>query len=74
MSMGFSRQEDWSGLPCPSPGGFPNPGIKSGSPALQTDPLPSEPPRKLSKPLSYKIFLKGHFKSIKGKYLLFLIH
>ena len=35
-SMEFSRQEYWSGLPFPSPGDLPNPGIKSGSPALQT--------------------------------------
>ena len=45
-SMGFSRQEYWSGLPFPSPGDPPNPGIKPGSPALQTDTLPSEPPEK----------------------------
>ena len=43
-SMGFSRQEYWSGLPCPSPGDFPNPGIEPGSLALQADSLPSEPP------------------------------
>ena len=43
-SMGFSRQEYWSGLPFPSPGDLPNPGIEPGSPALQTDGLPSEPP------------------------------
>ena len=36
-SMGFSRQEYWSGLPFPSPGDLPNPGIESRSPALQTD-------------------------------------
>ena len=36
-SMGFSRQEYWSGLPFPSPGDLPNPGIEPGSPALQTD-------------------------------------
>ena len=42
-SMGFSRQEYWSGLPFPSPGDLPNPGIEPGSPALQTDALPSEP-------------------------------
>ena len=41
--MGFSRQEYWSGLPLPSPGYLPNPGIKPRSPALQTDTLPSEP-------------------------------
>ena len=45
-SMGFSRQECWSGLPFPSPGDLPNPGIKPGSPALQADVLPSEPPGK----------------------------
>ena len=42
-SMGFSRQEYWSGLPFPSPGDLPNPGIEPGSPALQTDTLLSEP-------------------------------
>ena len=43
LSMGFSRQEYSSGLPFASPGNPPNPGIKDGSPALQTDALPSEP-------------------------------
>ena len=43
-SMGFSRQEYWSGLPFPSPGDLPDPGIKPGSPAFQTDALTSEPP------------------------------
>ena len=42
----FSRQEYWSELPFPSPGDRPNPGIESGSPALQADTLPSEPPGK----------------------------
>ena len=41
-TWGFSRQEHWSGLPCPSPRDFPNPGIKHRSPALQVNPLPSE--------------------------------
>ena len=45
--MEFSRQEYWSGLPLPSPGDLPNPGIKPGSPALQADTLPSEPPEPL---------------------------
>ena len=45
-SMGFSRQECWSGLPFPSPGDLPDPGIEPGSPALQADALPSEPPGK----------------------------
>ena len=43
LSMGFSRQEHWSGLPFPSPGGLPDPRIKPGSHALQADSLPSEP-------------------------------
>jgi len=38
--MGFSRQEYWSGLPFPSPGDLPNPGIELKSPALQVDSLP----------------------------------
>ena len=37
LSMGFSRQEYWSGLPCPSPEDLPNPGIKPWYPALQAD-------------------------------------
>ena len=44
LSMGFSRQEYWSGLPFPSPGDLPHPGIKPRSPASQADALPSEPP------------------------------
>ena len=46
LSMGFSRQEYWSGLPFPSPGDLSDPRIEPGSPALQTNSLPSEPPRK----------------------------
>ena len=42
-SMGFFRQEYWSGLPFPSPGDLPDPGIKPRSPALQADALTSEP-------------------------------
>ena len=44
LSMGFSRQEYWSGLPFSSPGDLSNPGIGPRSPALQADSLPSEPP------------------------------
>ena len=43
---GFSRQEHWSGLPCPPPGDLSHPGIKPRSPTLQVDSLPSEPPDK----------------------------
>ena len=46
LSMGFSRQEYWSGLPCLPQGELPNPGIKPRSPTLQVDSLPSEPPGK----------------------------
>ena len=42
LSMGFSRQEYWSGLPFPPPGDLPNPGIEPRSLALQTDSLPSK--------------------------------
>ena len=47
-SMGFSRQEYWNGLPFPSPGDLPNPGIKPESPTFQADALTSEPPGKPS--------------------------
>ena len=46
LSLGFSRQEHWSGLPSPSLGDLPNPRIESRSPALQADSLPSELPEK----------------------------
>ena len=41
--LGFSRQEYWSGLPCPSPEDLPNPRIEPRSPTLQADSLPPEP-------------------------------
>ena len=47
LSMEFSWQEYRSGLPFPSLGALPDPGIEPGSPALQADSLPSEPPEKL---------------------------
>ena len=55
LSTGFSRQEHWSGLPCPSPADLPNPGIKPRFLALQVDSLPSEPPGKPK-------LLKGFFQ------------
>ena len=42
LSMGFSRQKYWSGLPFPSPGDVPDPGMEPGSPVLQADSLPTE--------------------------------
>ena len=50
LSIGFSRQECWNGLPFPSPGDLPDPGIEPGSPALQADSLLTEP---LGKPYIY---------------------
>ena len=52
LSMGFSRQEYWSGWQCPPPGDFPDPGIEPGSPAMQAD----------SVPLSTRKALVIHFK------------
>ena len=46
LSMGFSRQEHWSGLPCPPPGDLPDPGRELASPEWHVDSLPSEPPGK----------------------------
>ena len=63
LSMEFSRQEYWSGLPFPSPGIFPKPGIKPRSPALQADSLPSEPPGKLSQIPMVKIIPFMSYKS-----------
>ena len=54
LPMGFSRQEYWSGLPFPSAGDLPDPGIKPRSPALQADALTSEPP---GKPRLFHLFL-----------------
>ena len=68
LSMGFSRQEYWSGLPFPSPGDLPHPGIEPGSPALQADALTSEPP---GKPLVhiYSRLLLSHKKGTKWGHL-----
>ena len=67
LSMGFPRQEYWSGLPFPSPGDLPDPGIKPGSPALQADSLPPELPGKqlLSNKMGKKrLLIHTVFKSI----------
>ena len=47
LSVRFSRQEYWSGLPFPSPGDLPDSGMEPGSPSLQAESLPSEPPGKV---------------------------
>ena len=60
LFMEFSRKEFCSGQLFPSPGYFPNPGIKPGSPALQADSLPSEPPGKPKNPgVGSLSFLQG---------------
>ena len=59
LSMEFSRQEYWSGLPCPPPGDLPNSGIELGSPALQAD------SSLLSHQGSPRRDLKDHFKIFK---------
>ena len=56
--MEFSRQEHWSGLPFPSPGDLPNPGIKPTSPAWQADSLSSEPPGRKEKALKAEICME----------------
>ena len=56
LSMEFSRKEYWSGLPLPSPGDLPNPGIELRSPTLQADSLLSEPPGKLGFLVSFHEF------------------
>ena len=63
LSMGFSRQEYWSGLPFPSPGDLPDPGIEPRSPALEADALTSEPP---GKPwdISINVILKDMFYDV----------
>ena len=48
LSLGFPRQEYWGGVPFPSPGDLPNPGIEAGFPTFQADTLTSEPPGKHS--------------------------
>ena len=65
-SMEFSRQEYWSGLPFPSPGDLPDPGIKPRSSTLQADALPSEPPGK-SKKVQMTLFTKQKSNHIYSK-------
>ena len=66
LSMGFPRQEYWSGLPFPSPGDLPDPGIEPGSPSLQADSLLSEPPGKSEKENICKLFLSSDFRYSDG--------
>ena len=61
QSIGFSRQEYWSGLPFPSPGDLPDLGIKLRSPALQVDSLPCEP---LGKPKAPTVYIQMYIIDI----------
>ena len=58
LSMGFSRQERWSGLPCPSPGGLPNQGLNPASSALVDGFFTTEPPGKPGHTLSTYLFFR----------------
>ena len=65
LSLGFSRQEYWSGLPFPSPGGLPHPGIEPLSPALAGGFFTTEQPGKYT--CIYPHAIKKHVKSLAGK-------
>ena len=75
LSMGFSRQEDWSGLSFPPPGDLPDPGIKLRSPALHVGVFTTEPPRLGSSPEGWTdnedcvAYLWNLEKSYRGSYL-----
>ena len=62
MSRGFPKQEYWSGLPFPSPGDLPNPGIKPASPALTGGFFTAEPPGKYIYIYIYKMPRFKHAK------------
>ena len=85
LSMEFSRQEYWSGLPFPSPGDLPDPGIEPGSPALQADSLLSELPGKPKKSknvtvVGYKskqnntLYKLVPLTSLKGVIIVYYLH
>ena len=62
LSMEFSRQEYWSGPPCPPPGDLSNPGIEPGSATVQTNSLPSEPPGKPLLWMAESYFVRLNFQ------------
>ena len=68
LSMEFSRQEYWNGLPFPTPKDLPGPGMEPGSPALQADSLPSKPPgkprrrRRRKKNIYIYVYMKSKLK------------
>ena len=72
LSMGFSRQEYWSGLPCPSTGDLPNPGIKHRSLSLKADSLPFEllgkPMRNYARKSSHEVLSGGSVRRKHRKF------
>ena len=73
LPKGFSRQEYWSGLPFPSPGDLPDPGVEARSPTLQADVLISEPPGKPPKIIklgdkNFQTTIIKYVQPFKGKY------
>ena len=66
--MGFSRQKYWRGLPFPSPGDLPDPGIEPRSPTLQADVLTSEPPGKPQRDFRTEHFLQAPIKKVSQIY------
>ena len=67
LSMGFSRQECWSGLSFPPPGDLPNPGIEPGSPTLQADSLLAESQGKSLHHLGSTLLISTDMRMIKCK-------
>ena len=71
--MGFSRQEYWSGLPSPSPGDLPDPGIEPRSPELQADCLPTEGIKFLKKMYDIKNIYNMYYLHIVYDYITMLV-
>ena len=67
-SMGFSRQEHWSGLPFPSPGDLSDAGLEPGSSALQADALPSKPPGKPAVSAGWREILPSDVERAQGPF------
>ena len=65
LSKGFSRQEYWSGLPFSSPGDLPDSGIEPGSPILQADSLPTEPPGKTLLLVPWCVYIYIYYTGIQ---------
>ena len=74
LSMGFSREEYWSGLPFRSPGDLPNPGIEPRSPAFQADSLPAKPPGKPSHLILSNINVIKKVKNVTVTFIGFNLH